>query len=479
MQDSPKKPHDERYRCGTLVYTRAGLFTLFSWMLWGDFCFSLMEDIWPNILPLVLNAHEAPNFVIALVITTIPQAMNFILNPIISTASDRYRGKLGRRIPFLLFATPFIVFFLILLGFSQELGGLLHSLLGGLFPTLTPSMVTVGLICVLIVSFRFFDLFVATVFYYLFNDVVPQAFIGRFLGLFRVVGALAGALFNFFIFQYATSHTSTIFLGVAVLYGTAFLLMCLNVKEGEYPPPEVMSKKKGFSLAVVKTYFRECFTHRIFRLMFSYSTLEGVAGAINVFLVFMALSIGLTKGEIGKVAGVAATIGMLLMYPMGVLVDRFHPLRVIMVTQVVFCILTLMKCVFLFYDFPRGTAFWIYVSLVGFTIPLAAARKSAGLPMHMRLFPHERFGQFCAANAMCGAFGSVVGGLLAGAYLDVLKGIFADRGDYYYRFVPLWSFFFMALAALMMLFVYREWKKLGGDKNYQSPAEDKFAATAD
>lgn len=187
---------DSRYRCGTLVYTKAGLFTLFSWMLWGDFCFTLMESVWPNILPLILKAHEAPNAVIGIVMVTIPNAMNFVLNPIISTASDRYRGKRGRRIPFLLFATPFITFFLVLLGFSKELGSLLHSWMGGLHPNLTASMVTVGLMSVLIVCFRFFELFVGTVFWYLFNDVVPSAFMGRFLGFFRVIGALAGALFN-------------------------------------------------------------------------------------------------------------------------------------------------------------------------------------------------------------------------------------------------------------------------------------------
>jgi maltose/moltooligosaccharide transporter len=285
-----------RYRCGTLVYTKAGLFILFSWMLWGDFCFHLMEAIWPNILPLILKSEGASNAVVALVIMTIPSAMNFILNPIISTISDRYRGKRGRRIPFLIAGTPFITFFLILLGFARELGAGLYAWLGGQYPALTPSMVTVGLICMLIVCFRFFELFVNTVFWYLFNDVVPSAFLGRFLGFFRVVGGLAGAMFNFFLFQYAESHTSTIFLGVALLYGTMFMLMCLNVKEGEYPPPDTMSEQKGFSLGVVKTYFKECFGHRIFRLMFTYSVLQKAAGAINIFLIFMALSIGLTKG---------------------------------------------------------------------------------------------------------------------------------------------------------------------------------------
>lgn len=30
---------DKVFRVGTLTYTKAGLFSLFAWLLWGDFCF--------------------------------------------------------------------------------------------------------------------------------------------------------------------------------------------------------------------------------------------------------------------------------------------------------------------------------------------------------------------------------------------------------------------------------------------------------
>lgn len=475
VKEDAENPAASRYRCGTLVYTRAGLYLLFTWMLWGDFCFALMETIWPNILPLVLSDQGAPNFIIGMVITTIPQAMNFILNPIISTVSDRYRGKRGRRIPFLLAATPFITLFLILLGFARELGGMLHTWLGGAQLGLAPSLVTIGLISVLVVCFRFFELFANTVFWYLFNDVVPTAFLGRFLAFFRVIGGLAGALFNFFIFKFATSHTSLIFLGVAILYGTAFLLMCLNVKEGEYPPPDRISRADGGALETVKTFFRECFGHRIFRLTFSYSALQCAAGTINIFLVFMALSIGVSKDEVGKVAGIGAVIGMLLMYPMGALVDRFHPLRVMIAAQAGFCLVTLFQCIFLFHDFPRNIAFWVYAVLAGTALPIAAANTVATLPMLMRLFPHERFGQFCSANAMCGAAGAIVAGSLAGVFLDTLKELFSGPENYYYRFVPVWSLLFMALATGATFLVFREWKRLGGDTSYRPPIKDSFA----
>lgn len=473
--DAVSKSGTERFRCGTLVYTPAGLFVLFSWLLLGDFCFTLMEAVWPAIVPLVLKAHEAPNFVIAIVMTTIPQAMNFILNPIISTASDRFRSRLGRRIPFLLFSAPFISLFLVLLGFADQIGLWLHGLLSHWNSDLSASTIIIALICVFIVIFRFFELFVSTVFYYLFNDVVPVAFIGRFIGFFKVVGALAGALFHFFIFKYATSHTSVIFLGAAVLYLTAFTLMSLNVKEGQYPPPDKMlDKKKKFSLAPVKTFFRECYSARIFRIMFAYSALLSASGAINVFLIFMAFSIGLTIDQVGKVNGATALGSILLMFPMGILIDKFHPLRVMIVAQIGYTLVALFKCVFLFHDFSPNIAFWIYLGLAMFYLPFFAANAMAGLPLVMRIFPHERFGQFCAANAMVAAASTVIFGALAGLFLDMMRRVLIKYGDYYYRLVPAWTFFFALFMLGASFLLYREWKRLGGDKNYRPPIEDKF-----
>ncbi len=463
---------DARFRCGHLVYTKVGLFTLFTWLLWGDFCFSLMENIWPNILPLMLKSQGASNAVLAITITTIPSAMNFVLNPIISTASDRYRGRRGRRIPFLLAATPFITLFLILLGFSPELGRLLKSLAAP-SSSLSTTSLTIGVICSLVICFRFFELFVNTVFWYLFNDVVPTAFMGRFVAFFRMVGAVAGALFNFLLFRYAESHTSQIFFGVAVLYGVAFILMCLNVKEGPYPPPDPLRKSTESLLAVIATFFRECFSHRIFRLVYYYNTLFAAANAINAFLIFFAFSIGLDLGGYGNIIGTAGLVGALLMYPMGSLVDRFHPIRVMFVAQFGFCLAMAGKLIFLFFDFSKEAAFWVFAATSVAAIPITTANAAAGLPMLMRIFPRERFGQFCSANAMCAALGTMSGGALAGVFLDLLKPHFS-HADYCYRFVPLWSLAFMIPTVLCTFLILREWKRLGGDTAYHPPAPEKL-----
>jgi MFS family permease len=468
---------DDRYRCGTLTYTKAGLFTLFSWLLWGDFCFTLMEVIWPTILPLVIKGQGAPNTVLSLVMTTIPSAMNFILNPIISTASDRHRGRRGRRIPFLLWATPFISLFLVLLGFSRELGEFVHAAISGTFPALTPSMVSIGLICVLVIGFRFFELFVATVFWYLFNDVVPSAFMGRFLGLFRVVGSLAGALFSYFLLPYAETHYSFIFLGAAILYGSAFIMMSLNVKEGEYPPPDQNKEARPSLVVLIKSFFTECFTHRIFQYIFTASFFGGMTVAINTFVIFQAFSVGLTLKQVGQISAVATLVSMLLMYPVGALVDRFRPLRIMLVAQLGFCLVIPIKLVFLFRDFSPETTFLIFACTAGIYIPFSVANTASSVPMLMLLFPQEKYGQFCSANAMCHSMGLIVGGMLAGLVLDGLKSA-TGGGDYYYRFIPLWSTCFMGVVMALTYMIFRQWKKLGGDSSYRSPIADRFASAS-
>ena len=81
------------YKVGTLTYTKASLITLFVYLLWGDFCWQLMETVMPSLLPLKFADIHADNKEIALIMTSIPAAMTAILNPIISFRSDRFAAS--------------------------------------------------------------------------------------------------------------------------------------------------------------------------------------------------------------------------------------------------------------------------------------------------------------------------------------------------------------------------------------------------
>jgi hypothetical protein len=66
-------PGADRYTVGTLSHTRAGLFVLFGWLLWGDFCFTLFESIGG---PGILNLYLQDNFHVSVVQCTVIFGVN-------------------------------------------------------------------------------------------------------------------------------------------------------------------------------------------------------------------------------------------------------------------------------------------------------------------------------------------------------------------------------------------------------------------
>jgi maltose/moltooligosaccharide transporter len=462
------------FSVGTLVYSKAGLAWLFTWLLWGDFCFTMIETVVPSIVPLRLRELQAPNWIIGLVLITLPSILNVALNPIISTASDRHRGKFGRRIPFMLFTVPLVAMALCFMAFSTELGALLHPLLGGV-TGLSAAAVTIGVIAIAMGLFKFSDMFVNTVFWYFFNDVVPQSVMARFLSLFRIVGASAGVIYNYFIFQYALTHLRFIFLTVAVLYLVGFTLMCLLVKEGQYPPPDKLSKKRTDIPQIVKTYLKECLQHRIYHYFFMHNMFWSLSASCNIFIVFLNLSLGLTMQQIGSIAAAVGIAYMALAYPAGMLADRFHPLRVMIFIKIGLVAIAPLNLIWLFTSFSPTVNYGIVIAIQVVQLPLMLIYFAVGLPMHMRILPKDRFGQFCSFNAICSAGLGALGGVLAGGYIDLMKRAFPEDTwgkEFYYRMVPVWGLPFLLLGLFFLFKLYRAWKELGGDEHYTPPGSN-------
>lgn len=469
--DQAKDPN--RFKLGTLSYTKAGLITLFLFLLWGDFCFTIMEIVVPSILPLELNHFGAPNWMLGLVITTIPNLMAAVLNPIISVQSDRFRSRWGRRIPFLFVATPFVTIFMVLLGYAAPIARWLHaSVMAGRFSETTVILVIIG---VAMVVYEFFNLIISAVYYYLFNDVVPPAFLARFMALFRVVGTAAGAAYNFFVLKYAESHSQEIFLCTAILYCVAFMMMCWRVKEGSYPPPAPYEggKKHGF-IPALRTYARECFTHRFYWFLFLANTCVAMTWASGSYqLLFKTRLLELDLDFVGKILGISSVIGMVLLYPAGIYADRAHPLRVLLlatilqvITGPLFIVLAMTKPIL-----TPHTVSIVYIVLVFLTLPVGTLYRAAELPTLMQLFPRDRYGQFCSANALIRSLALIVGGLACGAFLDLMGKLHPDPA-YSYRFVPVWNTAFQIGSCLFTWLLYREWKRLGGKESFTPPAPD-------
>lgn len=267
--DSPAASADPRMTVGTLTYTKAGLFGVFSWLLWASLCFQLFENSGgpEDTLGLYLqHNYHVSNVQINVLFNLIPQLMGVIMTPIISFKSDRTRSRWGRRIPYIAFAVPFLCAFSVLVGFSDDFLRFFKATLGpeSWISPFTAAMVVIG---ALTVGFTFFNEFVGTVYWYLFADVVPRAFLGRYMALFRTVGVAAGLITNLLIRPYQLTHLKAVHSGVALLYFIGFGLLCWRVKEGEYPPVIDVTRNTPV-WQQGRIYFRECFTHRVYVLFY-------------------------------------------------------------------------------------------------------------------------------------------------------------------------------------------------------------------
>jgi hypothetical protein len=92
------------------------LAALFFWMLWRDFCFTVLELTLPKLLPLTLQKLGVSNTLIGVTVGSIAGVLNMIVTPIVSFRSDRLRTPLGRRIPYLIWPTPLMAVLLIMIG---------------------------------------------------------------------------------------------------------------------------------------------------------------------------------------------------------------------------------------------------------------------------------------------------------------------------------------------------------------------------
>lgn len=436
---------------------------LFAWLLWGDFCFTIMEAVVPSIIPLKLQSLGASNSLIALMMSTLPGIFNTTVCPWVSFKSDSHRGRFGRRLPFIIYSMPFLVISLIFIGLSSQIGGWLHDVLlsGG---TITRTMVIIGVLGFFLAMFDLFNMFVASVFSCLFNDVVPRQFIGSFMGWARLVGVLSTAIYQYFIFKFALSHMTEIYLGAALLYLVGFGTMCFMVKEGEYPPPETV-ENPGL-LKDIKLFARNCYTIPYYWNIFLDTTFTSVANSSLIFVVFFQKSMGLDLDQIGKLNATILVLMAACLPFAGMLVDRFNPVRTQAYLLAFQLGVLLFNCVWIFAMAPAPWVFfWMFVGVSAVGALATACGQAAALPRFMVLFPTERFGQFCGAQALVRSAAVMLGGLLAGVYIDVIKSFFSPDDLKAYRYIYLWMLVFFAVAYFFHYRAYRYWRRLGGESS--------------
>ena len=460
---------DYIYHAGTLSYTKSALGRLFFWLLWGDFCYFMVETVVPSIVPLKFKELGASNLLMGLVLATIPRLIGSILNPVISFKSDRFRSRWGRRIPFIVVTMPLLVACFLGLAFAIDISEWLSAAFPVLGRSFSPAAMAMIVLSVFLVAFDFFNTFVTSVFWYLFNDVVPEVFIARFMSWFRMVIMLTGMVYNWLVFKHALTHFKEIFIGAALLYLFGFGAMCLMVKEGEYPPPPENADGKTGLFSSIKTYVRDCMSLPHYWFLFLVGMAGSLSAACNMFVVFFQTkAMGLTLEMVGWL-GIAGGLGCLLYVPVaGWLADRYHPIRVVLWGMIAAQATIPISFLWVFWQpAPMVYFYWALCQGILLTWPIAMLVSMTDPPLLMRIFPRELYGQFCSARAMLGSIVGIFSTALAGAYLDVLTKFFGERTAY--CLIPAWTFVFSGMALFFMVLLYRSWRRHGGDKSYTPP----------
>lgn len=458
----------EIYRCGTLTYTKVALTAVFAALLWGDFCYVLMDSMVPSILPLKLKALGCSNTLIGIIMTTAPSLLGIGMVPYISVKSDRYRSRWGRRIPFIAWTLPFLCSSLVLLAYSEDISGWLVKNSPFLQDS-APTTVAIAAIALFYTMFRFFSMFVGSVFFYLFNDVVPAQFLARFFGAFRIVGTAAGAIYSYFIFGLGEVYMKELFLGAALIYFLGFSILCLTVREGKYSPAEGLAVPAVNRWAGIRSFFKESFTNSFYLSIFMFVGLKGMGEGINTFGVFFNREMGLTLEQIGRMAAIGQVSAVVAIYVSAIFIDRWNPLRVAVYVSIFGIIHSLMPWTWIFVTLPSHVFFWLLLSWIIISQFQAGLAGASGMPLYVRMFPQSRFGQFCSAQGLFTTLLTLVASVGAGLFIDVISSA-CGYPEFGYRFIFLWTTVFSIASTACLVVAYRKWYHLGGDAHFNPPA---------
>lgn len=442
-----------QWHVGTLAYTTAGLVALFCWLLWGDFAWSMKDRSVGAVVQLLLRKFHASDFLAGILLVTLPQGISMVLGPIVSYRSDRHRGPWGRRIPYLMIPTPIAALSMVGLAFSPALGHWLAGAHGEQSPEADRwVLILFGFFWTV---FEIATITANTVFGAFVNDVVPRPVLGRFYGMFRALSLIAGMVFNAWLFGRASDYYVPIFLGIGLLYGVGFTLMCVKVKEGEYPPPVVDPSHAGSPLRAAQAYLRDCFSKPYYYWVFACLIVPNLAFMpINTFNLYFSQSVGMSNDTYGKLIAFYFFLSLLQTVPLGWLVDKYHQLRLSMVALALHGVAALWGGLLIHNTWTFGIAFVL-------TGTLSGTWYTATASLGMALMPKMKFAQYASALGIVSSLCSMA--LAAG------MGRFLDFTNHQYRYTYLAAFFLDAAGLLVTLVVFRKFQTMGGMKEYVAP----------
>jgi predicted MFS family arabinose efflux permease len=212
----------------------------------------------------------------------------------------------------------------------------------------------------------------------------------------------------------------------------------------------------------VRRYARECFSSAYYWKIYLFNVcfICGLAPLGTFLILYGTETLKIDLDRYGSALAIRDGARLVVFLAMGPLVDRFHPLRAGIVANVLACITGTAAFVV-----TRGQTSFIVMSVAGY-IAIAIFQAST-FALGPRILPQKQYGQFCSAIAIVYRLGLAIAMPLA--------GWFFDRVGYAYLFA--WFAAFTFLSSILIVMLYRDWRRLGGDEHYEAPTiEDEPAS---
>lgn len=451
-------PVEQTYAVGTLRYTRATLLRTCAWLLTADIGMAFRSRALGSMMQLMMKSLGASNLTIAWSMNTVPQALSLIFNPIVAAYSDRFRSRLGRRLPFIFITVPILTLTMAAMGFSPQIGAAVHGLLG---PS-SPGEKACGLVA-FIAIFIIYDLAAIVqgrTWNGLTNDVVPHKVLGRFMAAARIISLVAGIVFNQFFLAHIEHYQLAAFLILSAVFGSSMVVLALFIREGEYPPPPPRPKgnalQKSWQSSIA--FIKDCWGNPYYRWVMAMLCIDDIAfNSVNLYSLLHAKSLDMSLQTYGTCLSAQYIIGLLLAYPIGALADRYHPFRV--------------SAVFLFL-YGLG-ALWsgLYISdtttfVIGFMLHgiFATSYNTAAASMGYRMLARSKYMILAAGQG-------IVGTVITMLVMPML-GYLLDATDSQYRYSYLVGAGYVLLGLPLYVIVYRKFLALGGPNHYVAPGDE-------
>lgn len=398
------------WQAGTLHYGRWGLCALVGWLLVGALGIAVRERWAGPIGLVVLRDHGASDTAVALLLSTVPALISLLVVPVIGMHSDRSRSRWGRRRPYLMASAPLAAIAMLCVALAPALAGATHDVLGAWSPGLR--RLDLGYFCLFWTLFDAAAMTTIALFAGLVADVVPFGLAGRFYASVRVVGLGVAIGFNLTLFALSQAWMAEILVAIALIFGLTIPLMCLMVREGDYPAPAPYAGMGQGRLALARTQLRDCCAQRRYLWAFGAFMLAAVTFIpFNTFSLHYALDLGLSKAQLGELTATAYAVSIASAFVIGSLVDRRGAVRVATAMMTLYFAIALAG--WLLVD-DAASFRWFYIAHV----ICSGAYFTAAAAMPMALFPRDEFVRYNASKDILVAFANILVGTCIGPLLD-------------------------------------------------------------